>query len=89
MNKIYIIAGTCDEFKIFSRQLAELMTESGISFTMCDFVYVDSIENLLGCRYKPRAYKVGTWRKRNDIDDICQVLLSVHASITEDFIEVR
>jgi hypothetical protein len=88
MNKIYIIAGTCDEFKIFSRQLAELMTESGISFTMCDFVYVHSIENLFGCCYKPRAYKVGTWSERNDIDDISQLLLSVHSSITEDFIEV-
>jgi hypothetical protein len=84
MNKIYIVAGNCNEFLIFRRQLADLMTESGISFHMCDFVYVDGIETLVGCRYKPRAYKVGTWSERKDIDDICQFLLSVHPYITED-----
>ena len=87
MNKIYIIAGTYVQFKIFSRQLAELMTESGMGFTMSDFVYLDSMEKLLG-RYKPWGYKVGTWSERNDIDDISELLLTRHSSITEDFIEV-
>ena len=87
MNKIYIIAGTYEQFKIFSRQLAELITESGMSFTMSDFVYLDSREKLLGC-YKPWGYKVGTWSERDDIDHISELLLTRHSSITEDFIEV-
>jgi hypothetical protein len=87
MNKIYIIAGTYGQFKTLCRQLAELMTESGISFAMSDFVYLDSIEKLMGC-YKPWGYKVGTWSERNNIDDISKFLLTRHSSITEDFIEV-
>ena len=87
MNKIYIIAGTYEQFKILSRKLAELMTESGMSFTMSDFVYLDSMEKLLGC-YKPWGYKVGTWSERDDIDDISKLLLTRNSSITEDFIEV-
>ena len=87
MNKIYIIAGTYEQFKTFSRQLAESMIESGMSFTMSDFVYLDSMEKLLGC-FKPWGYKVGTWSERNDITDISQLLLTRHSSITEDFIEV-
>jgi long-subunit fatty acid transport protein len=87
MNKIYIIAGTYEQFKTLHRQLAELMAESGMSFVMSDFVYLDRIEKLMGC-YKPWGYKVGTWSERNDIDDISHFLLTRHSSITEDFIEV-
>lgn len=87
MSKIYIIAGTYDQFKSLSRQLAKLMADSGMSVTMSDFVYLERIEKLLGC-YKPWGYKVGTWSERNDIDDISQFLLTRHSSITEDFIEV-
>jgi hypothetical protein len=54
---------------------------------MSDFVYLDSIEKLMGC-YKPWGYKVGTWSERNNIDDISEFLLTRHSSITEDFIEV-
>jgi len=87
MNKIYIIAGNYEQFKIFSQQLAKLMSKSGMIFAMSDFVYLDSIEKLMGC-YKPWGYKVGTWSERNNIDDISKFLLTRHSSITEDFIEV-
>lgn len=63
------------------------MIEQGMSFSVADFVYIDGPHRLMGC-YKPWGYKVGTWADRNDIDDIAQLLLTRHSSITEDFTEV-
>lgn len=87
MNKIYIIAGTYEQFKMLSRHLAEVMIDGDMEFSMSDFVYIDGPERLVGC-YKPWGYKVGTWSERNDIDEISKLLLTRHSSITEDFIEV-
>jgi len=86
VSKIYILAGTYEQFKTFRHQLAELMIESGVGCTTGDFVYLDSCEKLLGC-YKPWGYKVGTWSERNDIEELNLMLLARQSSLDE-FIEV-
>ena len=87
MNKIFIIAGTYEQFKSLLHRLTDTMIEEGVSFAIADFVYIDGPDRLRGC-YKPWGYKVGTWSDRNDIDDIAQLLLTRQSSITEDFTEV-
>lgn len=87
MNKIYILAGTYEQFKWFVRQLENTMFSEGIPFRHSDFVYVtpDSIRghrNIWG-------YKVGTWRERKDSNQLQQLIGYTFSSVENDFIEVE
>jgi len=85
-GKIFVIAGTYDQFNIFRRTLAGTMIEENIDVRLNDIVYVHS-DNLYG--YEDIwGYKVGTWQQRKDIDVICMMLLACRSSI-DNFIEVE
>lgn len=86
MNKIYIIAGRNDQYRMFKRQLAEAMIEEGIEFRYQDIIYISDPTALRGHR-DPWGYRVGTWNERRDINDI-EMMIVTCGSTLNDFIEV-
>ena len=86
MNKIFILAGTYEQFRWFVRKLENDMFAEGIPFRHNDFVYVTP-DSVRGCR-DIWGYKVGTWRKREDLYKLYDSIASTFSSIQNDFIEV-
>ncbi len=85
-EKIFVLAGNYDQFYVFRIQLCKTMVDEGIPFRGSNIIYVD-ITKLYG--YTDMwGYKVGTWRDRKDLDDICTMLLTRRSSI-DNFIEVE
>lgn len=85
-DKIFVLAGNYDQFKMFRSTLMNTMIEENIPCRLNDIVYVNR-ESLLGCS-NMWGYKVGTWYCREDIEEICLLLLTRQSSI-EEFIEVE
>jgi|688.fasta_scaffold2884199_2 hypothetical protein len=86
MNKIFILAGTYEQFRWFVHKLENDMFAEGIPFRHNDFVYVTP-DSVRGCR-DIWGYKVGTWRKREDLYKLYDSIASTFSSIQNDFIEV-
>ena len=86
MNKIFILAGTYEQFRWFVRKLENDMFAEGIPFRHNDFVYVTP-DSVRGCR-DIWGYKVGTWQKREDLYKLYASIASTFSSIQNDFIEV-
>lgn len=84
-NKIFILAGTYEQFRWFVRKLEQNMFAEGIPFRHNDFIYVTP-NSIRGYR-NIWGYKVGTWRDRKDINDIYNVLRSGFSYVETDFIE--
>lgn len=80
-EKIFVIAGNYDQFKNFRNKLIAAMVTEDIPCTHNDIVYVDK-KNLFGYS-NMWGYKVGTWRSRQDIDDIRFLLLTRRSSLDE------
>ncbi len=87
MNKIFILAGTYEQFRMFVRKLENEMFAEGIPFRHQDFVYVTPY-SVRGCR-DVWGYKVGTWRDRDDLRKIYASMASTFSYIESDFIEVE
>ena len=85
-EKIWVLAGTYDEFNYFRIQLCKTMADEGIPFRGTNILYVD--KNKMYGYTDMWGYKVGTWSKRKDLDDIKFLLLTRRSSIDE-FIEVE
>lgn len=86
-GKIFVLAGTYGQFKSFVRKLERDMFAEGITFRRQDFIYMtpDSIRghrNIWG-------YKVGTWRDREDINDVYNALACTFSYLETDFIEAE
>lgn len=88
MNKIFVIAGTYDQYKVFAKQLADAMNEEGLPVNRLDIVYISGPDTLKGYS-NPWGYKVGTWAYRKDIKEIILQISLAGSSYREDFIEVR
>lgn len=87
-GRIHVVAGTYEQFCLFSKQLLEAMREEGISVRASDIVYVANPDQLRGYR-SPWGYKVGTWSDRADIWQIADCILVAGSSFLNDFIEVE
>jgi hypothetical protein len=83
MNKIFILAGTYEQFKMFVHKLENEMFAEGIPFRHQDFIYL-TLDSIRGQR-NISGYKVGTWRDRSDIYQLNALM----ASVGIDFIEVE
>ena len=79
--KQYIIAGSLEQFRQWKHKY---LSELGDLYTISvqDIVYVQDILTLKGL-HKPKGRFIGTWYKRQDIDQIVFQLLVV-GSITQD-----
>lgn len=88
MNKIFVIAGTYDQFKLFANQLAASMNEEGIRVNRLDLVYVSDVNQLRGC-HDVWGYRVGTYADRKDINEISRQLAISGSCILDNFIEVE
>ena len=86
-EKIFVIAGTMEQFRMFRNQLAGVLTAEGHVVNTRDLVYVNGPDTLRGIR-KPWGYLVGTWEKREDLWQIVDMINVCHSKVTEDFIEV-
>lgn len=86
-EKIYVIAGTMDQFRTFRNQLAGVLTAEGHAVNSHDLVYVSGPDVFRGV-YKPWGYLVGTWQDRSDIWPIVDAVNVSHSKVTKDFIEV-
>ena len=87
MNKIYVVAGTFEQYHLFRRQLSNTMAEEGIPFRHTDIVYVNSLDTLRGHR-DVWGYKVGTWNTRKDIEIITEYLEIIGSPLHSEFIPV-
>ena len=88
MSKIFVIAGTYEQFNVFRKQLAEAMSEEGMWFRISDITYISGPDALRGY-HNPWGYKVGTWSYRSDIKEIILQIALAGSSYREDFIEVE
>jgi len=85
-ERIFVIAGNFNQFRLFRRTLINTMIEQGNDVRVTDIIYVGE-HNMYGCD-DMWGYKVGTWQERKDIDNICLMLMSRRSSI-DNFIEVE
>ena len=88
MSKIFVIAGTHEQFQVFREQLVEAMAAEHNWFRISDITYISGPDALRGYR-DPWGYKVGTWAYREDIKEIILQIALAGSSYREDFIEVR
>ena len=86
-NRIFILAGTYEQFRWYVRQLENQMFAEGIPFQHSDFIYVTP-DNVRGQR-NIWGYKVGTWQERDDLIQVYTSMASTFSSIENDFIEVQ
>lgn len=86
MSKIFILAGTYEQFRWFVRQLENEMFAEGIPFRHQDFIYVTP-DSIRGCR-DVWGYKVGTWQTRDDLTKLYTAMAGTMSSIETDFIGV-
>lgn len=87
MDKIFVIAGTYEQFRMFRQQLVYTMSVEGIPIKYHDVVYVSGPDQLRGYR-EPWGYIVGSWYNRRDIDQLV-TLIRTAGSTFDDFIEVE
>jgi hypothetical protein len=84
-NKIFILAGTYEQFKMFVHKLENEMFAEGIPFRHQDFIYL-TLDSIRGQR-NIWGYKVGTWQKRDDLHKLYANIASTFSSVENDFIE--
>lgn len=72
-SKWFVISGNHYQYLDFIREKIAEGWPNNTSLSMSNFVYVDSVDKLRGIA-NPRGYFIGTWREREDIDDIVKVL---------------
>ena len=70
-EKIFVVAGNYEQFKHFRSNLINTMIDQGIDVIESNITYVDK-DRLYGYD-NVWGYKVGTWKERKDIDDICKI----------------
>lgn len=87
MSKVFVIAGTFEQFRMFREQLVYTMSVEDIPVKYHDIVYVSGPDQLRGYR-EPWGYMVGTWYNRQDIGEL-ETLIKTAGSTLEDFIEVK
>lgn len=87
MSKVFVIAGTFEQFKMFREQLVYTMSVEDIPVKYHDIVYVSGPDQLRGY-HEPWGYMVGTWYNRKDISEL-ERLIWKSGSSDEDFIEVE
>jgi hypothetical protein len=85
-ERIFVIAGNYDQFKSFRRTLISTMIKEDINVRQTNIIY---FEKQLVYGYDDIwGYRVGTWHKRDDLDEIRMILMSRRSSI-DNFIEVE
>lgn len=87
MSKIFVIAGTYEQFNMFRQQLVYTMSVEDIPVKYHDVVYVSGPDQLRGYR-DPWGYMVGTWYNRKDIGEL-EILIRTAGSTLDDFIGVE
>jgi hypothetical protein len=87
-DKIFVLAGTFEQFQLFRAQLVESMAAEHNWFRISSIIYINGPDTLRGIR-DPWGYKVGTWAYRDDIKQIIEQLMIAGSNYREDFIEVK
>jgi hypothetical protein len=95
VNKIYVIAGNREQFREYAYRNIEWRIHSGqTSASMSDYVYVAGTRNLRGVK-EPHGVFFGTYKDREDIDEIATILLTsyeigeIPQSVKDLYNEVR
>jgi len=74
MNKIYVVAGNYDQYRMYvRRKIQELYNQGNTSISMSDFVHVHNADSLRGLQ-NIHGFFVGTYRERSDLQEIIQTL---------------
>lgn len=74
MDKIFVIAGTREQYDEYrKRKIEEMHAKGQIDFRYADIIYVGNPHALRGIRY-PHGVFIGTWRDRPDILQIVEEL---------------
>ena len=82
MNNIYVIAGTAEQFKTFSKKKAQDLWNLGeTDVTLSHFIYVDRKERLMGVR-NPSGFFIGTWKDHPNIESI---MVTLAGAVSNDF----
>jgi hypothetical protein len=86
-DKYFIIAGNAREAEYYIIQkMSDMYTSGNTSITRSHFIYVSDVVTLKGFS-NPTGWFVGTWRDRNDIDQIILQLFiaKTGSTMTNDF----
>ena len=67
--KIYIIAGSLDQFKLWRINNLDRLREDNPNLNIHDIVYVTGRETFMGVS-NPTGRFIGTWYHRSDIEEI-------------------
>ena len=78
-NWWFVIAGNHFQYLQFVKQKVSEGWPDDTSLSMSNFHYVDHPDKLRGFA-NPRGYFIGTWRNREDIEDIVKVLCYSYTS---------
>jgi hypothetical protein len=82
MSKIYVIAGNRDQAHQWMKENIQKRMASGeTTLSYSDYVLFTNVDSLRGVA-NPHGVFVGTWRERDDLDNVFMILLS-HTNITE------
>lgn len=86
-NRIFILAGTYDQYKQLANQLYAAMAAEGMVLRRQDLIYVtpDSIRGFRDIW----GYTVGTWQHREDLPTLREMIRWAGSSVENDFIEVE
>ena len=77
-DKIYVIAGTRNEYEGFSRKKAQQLWEEGnTAISLSHFVFVHSVDQLRGLR-DIHGYFIGTFARRSDINQLKHCLCFIN-----------
>lgn len=77
-QKYFIVTGTYDEFKYFSKKKYQQLWASGNFVQHTDLIYA-SLDSIRGYR-NPTGWFYGTWRDRKDIDELITHLRLYHSN---------
>ena len=85
-EKVFIVAGNHGQYRQFAQFLRTQLYAEGIHVGPTDLVYVSSADVLRGFR-DVWGYKVGTWKDRQDINQLTEILRTT--GCLDNFIEVE
>jgi hypothetical protein len=79
--KHFVIAGNHYQFEIYKRRKINHLASQNADFKTSDIVYVSNADCLRGYR-NPTGVFIGSWRERDDLEQIFFQLLSSTVSLT-------
>lgn len=88
-EKYFVICGTRQEFQFFiTRKATEMWTQGHTHISLSNFVYVDDVIKMKGCR-NPHGWFYGTWYNHTNLYEVITQLMVSTDTHNPKFIELH